>query len=63
MNIDCINWVKTLDELKEKLADIILKINFKEVIYDIENFIEDKNILAFIENNWKEYIVWKINEM
>jgi len=60
VNIDCIDWVKTILELKEKLAEIISKINFKEVIYDIENFIEDKNILVFIENNWKEYILEKL---
>jgi hypothetical protein len=38
-------------ELKEKLIEIISKVNFKEVIFDIENFIEDRSILAFIENN------------
>lgn len=62
-NILCIDWVNTVKELKEKLISIIWKINFKEVILDIENFIEDKNILVFIENNWKEYILEKINEL
>lgn len=62
-NISCIEWIDTIEELKEKLMSIIWKINFKEVILDIENFIEDKNILAFIENNGKEYILEKINEL
>lgn len=62
-NIDCIDWIKTNKELKEKLIEIISKINFKEVIFDIENFIEDTNILDFMENNWKEYILEKLNSI
>jgi hypothetical protein len=33
------------------------------VIFDIENFIEDRSILAFIENNWKDYVLEKIREI
>ncbi len=62
-NIDCISWIKTNLELKEKLIEIISKVNFKEVIFDIENFIEDRSILAFIENNWKDYVLEKIREI
>jgi hypothetical protein len=46
--------------LKKKLISIVEKINFKEVILDIENFVEDKNILEFIENNGKE---WTLDEV
>lgn len=59
-NLECIIWVKTKEELKLKLKEIIEKINFKEVIVDIENFLEDKNLLNFIENNWRIYILEKI---
>lgn len=62
-NINCIEWVENIWMLKDKLVEIISKINFKEVIFDIENFLEDKNVLSFIENNWKEYILEKINEL
>lgn len=60
-NIECIDRVKNMKDLKEKLVEIISKINFKEVIFDKENFIEDRSILDFIENNGKEYILEKIN--
>lgn len=59
-NINCIYWINTTQELRLKLVQIIQKIDFNEVIYDIENFIEDKNILEFIKNNWKEFVIEKI---
>jgi hypothetical protein len=62
-NINCIDWIKTSLQLKTKLIEIIKKIDFKEVIYDIENFVEDKSILAFIEKDSKEYILEKINNL
>lgn len=63
VNIDCIDGIKDISLLKENLSKIISKIDFKEIKYDIENFIEDKNIIDFIENNWKDYILEKINEL
>lgn len=62
-NIDCIEWILNKQELKIKLKNIINNIDFNEVILDIENFIEDKNILEFIKNNWKEYILEKIEDI
>lgn len=62
-NIDCIIDIDSLDELKDKLINIIWNINFKEVIFDIENFIEDKSLLLFLEENWKEVILEKIKDM
>lgn len=61
-NIDCIKNVKSIQDLKEKLKQIIENTNFKEVIQDIENFVEDDNMIKFIENHGKEYIFEKINE-
>jgi len=51
-NLDCIIWVESLDDLKEKLKNIINNISFKEVILDIENFLEDESLLEFLKNNW-----------
>lgn len=62
-NINCIIWVDNLDDLKKKLINTIEKVNFKEVILDIENFIEDKSIFDFIVNNGKKYIIEKIKEI
>lgn len=61
-NINCIKDIENIKDLKDKLKQIIKNINFKEVIQDIENFVEDDNMLEFIENNGKEYIMEKINE-
>jgi hypothetical protein len=61
-NINCVAWVKNIDELKKKLSNIIQNINFKEVILDIENFMEDRHLFEFIETNGKAYILEKIEE-
>lgn len=61
-NIDCIKDIKNIQDLKEKLEKTLENINFKEVIQDIKNFVEDDNMLDFIEKNGKEYILEKINE-
>lgn len=59
-NIKCIDWIIDIKILKQKLSEIISKIDFKEIKYDIENFIDDKNIIDFIEKNWKDYILDKL---
>ncbi|EKD44291.1 MAG: hypothetical protein ACD_71C00185G0002 [uncultured bacterium (gcode 4)] len=60
-NIDCIDGVVSMDDLKQKLKTIIEKIDFKEVILDIENFLEDDTLLEFMKNNGKEYILEQID--
>ncbi|MDD5770505.1 MAG: nucleotidyl transferase AbiEii/AbiGii toxin family protein [Candidatus Gracilibacteria bacterium] len=61
-NINCIEGIENIGMLKDKLVEIISKINFKEVILDVENFLEDKNMLSFMQEYGKEYILEKINE-
>ncbi|HKL44507.1 MAG TPA: nucleotidyl transferase AbiEii/AbiGii toxin family protein [Candidatus Absconditabacterales bacterium] len=61
-NIDCIPGVKDLEDLKNKLKEKVNNTDFKEVIIDIKNFVEDNNIIEFIENHGKEYILEKIEE-
>jgi len=62
-NINCIEWVKDITDLKNKLIEIIKKIDFKEVVLDVENFLEDENLVEFIKNNWKKYILEKIKDI
>ena len=62
-NLNCIIWISSLKELKEKLKNIISNIDFREIILDIENFIEDENLLLFLKDNWKNIILEKIDEM
>lgn len=59
-NIDCIDGVVSVDDLKQKLKIVIGKIDFKEVILDIENFLEDNTLLEFMRSNGKEYILEQI---
>lgn len=61
-NIDCILWVKDLEDLKSKLKEKVNNTDFKEVIIDIQNFLEDDNMLEFIQNHGQEYILEKIAE-
>lgn len=60
-NIDCIDGINNKDDLKKELKIIIEKINFNEVILDIENFLEDSTLLEFMRNNGKEYILEQID--
>ncbi len=61
-NIDCIKDVENIKDLKEKLVEVVKNIDFKDMVQDIENFVEDDNMIEFIENHWKEYILEKIEE-
>lgn len=61
-NITCIQWIHDIETLKSRLLEIVTKTNFKEVILDIEPFVEDTNLLEFIENNGKEYILEQIEK-
>jgi len=62
-NIDCIDWINDIKILKNKLINIIENINFREVVLDIENFIEDKKLLNFFEKDWKNFLIEKIKEL
>lgn len=59
-NIQCIEWINSLEELKEKLVDIVGKTDFNQVELDIKNFVEDQNIISFIKTNGKEYILQQL---
>ena len=61
-NIECIISVSNLEDLKNKLIETINNVNFNEVIFDIENFVEDEEMLDFIKTNWKEYLIEKISD-
>jgi hypothetical protein len=58
----CIEGVNDMEDLKNKLSLVIEKVDFREVVLDIENFLEDKQILDFMKNNGKEWILEKIEE-
>ena len=60
-NINCIQWIQDINELKEKLIEIVKNTDFTQVELDIRNFVEDQNIIDFIKTNWKEYILEQLN--
>lgn len=62
-NIDCIDWISSKQDLKEKLDYTIKNIDFDEVVLDIENFVEDKSIIDFMKDNWKDYILENISNL
>ncbi len=63
-NIDCIIWVRDINDLKEKLKWIINNISFLEVIWDIKNFLEDDELLVFFESpDIKKFLLEKIDEL
>lgn len=61
-NVACIRDVENMQDLKDKLSNVLENTNFKEVIQDIENFVEDDNMLEFIQNHWKSYILEQIKK-
>lgn len=61
-NIACIRDVENMQDLKDKLSNVLENTNFREVIQDIENFVEDDNMLEFIQNHWKSYILEQIKK-
>lgn len=62
VNIECIKGIENINDLKAKLKNIVENINFKEVVQDVQNFVEDDNMAIFIQDHGKEYILEKINE-
>lgn len=62
-NIDCIISVSDMDELKEKLIEIIKNIDFSHVKKDLEWFIEDTTLLDFMKDHGKNYLLEKVKEM
>jgi len=61
-NVACIRDVKNMQDLKDKLSKVLENTNFKEVIQDIENFVEDDNMLEFIQDHWRSYILEQIKK-
>lgn len=55
-NLACIEGVKNKAELKEKLLEIIKKVDPRSVKYDLEGLIEDRNFIEDLGNNIKEIL-------
>lgn len=61
-NISCIEGIKDLEDLKNKLIETVTNTDFNEIEQDIKNFVEDQNIITFIKNNGKSYLLEQIEK-
>jgi len=62
-NINCIQDVSDMEDLKEKLIATVENTDFVEVIEDIRNFLEDKQLLSFLQTNGKKYLIEQIQKL
>ncbi|MDO9399721.1 MAG: nucleotidyl transferase AbiEii/AbiGii toxin family protein [bacterium] len=60
-NFDCLE-IKTKDELKEKLLDLVNKVDENSIILDLENFIADKKFVIGLGKNIKNILRDMINK-
>lgn len=60
-NFDCME-IKTKKELKEKLVDLVEKVDADSVVLDLENFIADKKFVMGLGKNIKSILKESINK-
>ncbi len=51
-----------MPDLKRQFKEIIEKTDFREVVLDIENFLEDNTLLEFMKTGGKGYILEEIGK-
>lgn len=61
-NLECVKDIKNMQELKQKLSNVVDHIDMEEVILDLRNFLDDTTMLDFIKEHGKEYVMEKIEE-
>lgn len=62
-NLNCVKEAKDIDDLKNKLLDIVKKIDSRSIILDLENFIADKMFVKNLGKNIKEILKTEINKL
>ena len=61
-NLECVKDIKNMQELKQKLSNVVDHIDMEEVILDLRNFLDDTTMLDFIKEHGKAYVAEKIGE-
>ena len=61
-NLDCIEDINTMDELKEKLLSIISRIDSQSILLDLEALIADANFVNNLSRNMKAILEREIAE-
>lgn len=62
-NLDCIEGIKTINDLKKKLLSIIEKVDHRSVTLDLENFISDTAFVKKLGKNIKDILRNKIKNL
>lgn len=55
-NVDCLDNIKNLGELKENLLKIIERVDEKSIKFDLEAFVEDRNFVINLSKNIKDIL-------
>jgi hypothetical protein len=62
-NLDCIQDISDLEDLKKKLIATVEATDFKVVVEDVAHFMEDAQLLSFLETNGKSYLIEQIKAL
>jgi predicted nucleotidyltransferase component of viral defense system len=59
-NLKCLGEKMTMEKLRERLLEIVKKIDKKSLVYDLEGLIEDRNFVKDLTHNIKEILIREI---
>jgi len=62
-NVACVQDIEDMEELKKKLTSVVESTDFNHVVRDIDGFLEDKQLLSFLQTNGKKYLVEQIQKL
>lgn len=62
-NIACVQNIIDMKDLKKKLIIVIENTDFSHVVRDIDPFLEDKQLLSFLQTNGKQYLIEQIQKL
>jgi len=62
-NLNCIQDVSDIEELKKKLIVVVENTDFTAVVEGVKNFLEDRQLLSFLESNGRGYLMEQIEKM
>ncbi|MDR3169651.1 MAG: nucleotidyl transferase AbiEii/AbiGii toxin family protein [Candidatus Peribacteria bacterium] len=61
-NLHCIQDISDREDLKRKLIAVVEQTDFKLVVADVKNFMEDRQLLSFLETNGRSYLIEQIQK-
>jgi len=62
-NLNCIENVSNIDNLKKELLKVLDKVNERSIVLDLENFIADKSFVRGLGKNIKEILKKEISNL